>query len=76
MNICISYFLFRYEVKLMQNDDHTILSRIRYPDQSVERLQINEESEVINDYSCRIKIQIIYSLVNSDMDATINSELF
>ena len=63
----------------MQNDDHTILSRIRYPDQSVERLQINEESEVINDYSCRIKIQIkyiIYSLVNSDMDATINSELF
>ena len=46
----------------MQNDDHTILSRIRYPDQSVERLQINEESEVINDYSCRIKIQIKYNI--------------
>ena len=42
------YIFFRYEVRLMKDDEHTILSRIRYPDRNVEHIYTNQRSEVMN----------------------------
>ena len=35
----------------MKDDEHTILSRIRYPDRGVEHIHINQRSEVMNHIS-------------------------
>ena len=45
-NFFISYF--RYEVKLMVEDEHTVLSRIRYTDRSSILLRGDESSKVLS----------------------------